>query len=60
MADVDNEPGELDTLLADIQRTIRENKLFISKLKSEAAVPDEALEESDSEVVADDGDYEEL
>jgi hypothetical protein len=52
----EKETGELDALLADIQRTIRENTRFISNLKAEAVDSDES---GDDDVV-DDGDYEEL
>jgi hypothetical protein len=53
------EPDELEKLLADVQRTIRENDLFIRHLKEEAAGSDGADEESD-EVDMNDGEYEEL
>ena len=61
MATIDQAPNELEKLLADVQRTIRENDLFISSLKKEAA--DSTAVESDEE--ADDGmvateDHEEL
>ena len=59
MAVVDQVPNELEKLLADVQRTIRENELFIRSLKKEAV--DSAELDSDEEVVeeSDDG-YEEL
>ena len=62
MAAVDQEPNELDKLLADVQRTIRENALFISSLKKEAVESDEAAseEESESDGTAGAEDYEEL
>lgn len=55
--------GELEKLLADVQRTIRENYQFIRHLKEEAAGADgpEAEEESaDNDAGADDEGYEEL
>jgi len=54
------ESGELDALLADIQRTIRENKRFISNLKAEAVDSDETLDESGGDAVVAEEDYEEL
>ena len=53
----DKDSDELEKLLADVQRTIRENDQFIRHLKEEAAGADETeAEESDT----DDADYEEL
>ena len=60
MADGEKESGELESLLADIQRTIRENTLFIRNLKAEADVSDGAAEESDGDAGTDVEDYEEL
>jgi hypothetical protein len=62
MAVGDKDSGELEKLLADVQRTIRENDQFIRHLKEEAAGVDGAdtEEESDSDDAADDGGYEEL
>jgi hypothetical protein len=63
MAVVDQEPNELEKLLADVQRTIRENAVFINSLKKEAvesaaaAVSDE--EADDGNMVAEE-EYEEL
>jgi hypothetical protein len=60
-------PNDLEKLLADVQRTIRENDLFIRSLKKEAVDSDAA--ESDEEADGDDvdvggaddaGEYEEL
>ncbi len=47
MAIIDQAPDELEKLLADVQRTIRENDLFIRSLKKEAA--DSTAVESDEE-----------
>ena len=62
MTNGDKEPGELEKLLADVQRTIRENDQFIRHLKEEAVGSDgeEGKEESDSDAGEDDGGYEEL
>jgi len=62
MAVVDQAPNDLEKLLADVQRTIRENDLFVRSLKKEAV--DSAVADSDEES-DDDGDvdsdgYEEL
>jgi len=60
MAIIDQAPDELEKLLADVQRTIRENDLFIRSLKKEDA--DSAATDIDEE--NDDADatveYEEL
>jgi hypothetical protein len=58
----DKDSSELEKLLADVQRTIRENDQFIRHLKEEAVGADEAEaeEESDNDGAADDGDYQEL
>ena len=61
MTTIDQAPNELEKLLAEVQRTIRDNDLFIRSLKKEAA--DSTAVESDEE--ADDGidvteEYEEL
>lgn len=58
----DKEPGELEKLLADVRRTIRENDQFIRHLKEETAVADglDAEEETDGDAGADDGEFEEL
>ncbi len=64
MAIIAQAPNELEKLLADVQRTIRENDLFIRSLKKEAA--DSTPAESDEEYDDDDdgivvtGEYEEL
>ena len=62
MADGDEGSSEMEKLLADVQRTIRENDQFIRRLKDEAVDSDagEAEEESDNDAAADDGGYEEL
>ncbi|HIJ88388.1 MAG TPA: hypothetical protein HPP97_12020 [Desulfuromonadales bacterium] len=62
MAVVDQAPNELEQLLADVQRTIRENDLFIRSLKKEAvdAATDDSDEESDYDSAVDKDDYEEL
>ena len=57
----DQEPNELEKLLADVRRTIRDNVMFIRSLKQEAVESASAV--SDEE--ADDGsaydyEYEEL
>jgi len=59
----DEVSGELEKLLADVQRTIRENDQFIRNLKEEAVGSDgtKAEEESaDNDADADDEGYEEL
>jgi hypothetical protein len=62
MAVVDQPLNELDKLLADVQRTIRENDLFVRLLKEEAVDSDAAVsdEETDGDAASDDDDYEEL
>ncbi|HIJ82324.1 MAG TPA: hypothetical protein HPP76_11525 [Desulfuromonadales bacterium] len=62
MAVVEQVPNELEKLLADVQRTIRENALFISSLKKEAAdsAAAESDEEADDSSGADSDEYEEL
>lgn len=62
MAVMDQSPNELDKLLADVQRTIRENDLFVRLLKEEAVDSDAAdcNEETDRDAAADDDGYEEL
>ena len=61
MAVADQEPNELEKLLADVQRTIRDNDLFIRSLKKEAvdsaalAAEEETSDDNDST-----DDYEEL
>jgi len=59
MTGSENNHDELEKLLADVQRTIRENDQFIRHLKEEAAVVDESDEEPD-DAEADDGGFEEL
>ncbi len=58
----DKESGDLEKLLADVQRTIRENDQFIRHLKEEAVGSDgaESEEESDDDAATGDGGYEEL
>ncbi len=58
----DKESGDLEKLLADVQRTIRENDQFIRHLKEKAVGSDraESEEESDDDTATADGDYEEL
>jgi hypothetical protein len=60
MTAVEKELDELDKLMADVQRTIRENDLFIRHLKEESFDTDRTEEESDRDVTTDDGVYEEL
>ncbi len=63
MAVVAQAPNDLEKLLADVQRTIRENDLFIRSLKKEAVDSDTADidEENSGDSSADDTeDYEEL
>ncbi len=62
MAVDEKDSGELEKLLADVQRTIRENDQFIRHLKEEAVGADEAEaeEESDGDDDTDDRGYEEL
>ena len=48
---------DLDKLLADVRKTITDNKQFLEKLVDEAIEVDS---ENDSEAVADEGDFEEL
>ena len=55
----DKDPDELEKLLADVQRTIRENDQFIRHLKEEADGI-EVEEVAESDVAADDDGYEEL
>lgn len=54
----DNNPDDLDKLLADVQRTIRENDLFIRNLKEEADVSGRE-DDLENDLIADDA-YEEL
>lgn len=58
----DKESNDLEKLLADVQRTIRENDQFIRHLKEEAVSPDGvgSEEEPGDDTGADDGVYEEL
>ena len=60
MAIVDQAPDELEKLLADVQRTIRENDLFLRSLRKEAADSATAYvdEENDDAEVTEE--YEEL
>jgi len=60
MAIVDQAPDELEKLLADVQRTIRENDLFLRSLRKEAADSAAAYvdEENDDAEVTEE--YEEL
>jgi hypothetical protein len=62
MAVIDQETNELEKLLADVQRTIRENEQFIRFLKEEAVGSDtaDAEEETDINADADEDEYEEL
>jgi hypothetical protein len=60
MTAIEKELDELDKLLADVQRTIRENDLFIRHLKEESVDTDMTEEEPDRDVTTDDGVYEEL
>ncbi len=60
MTACNNESDELEKLLADVQRTIRDNDQFIRHLKEEAADQDGSEEEPDNDLVPDDGGYEEL
>ncbi|GEM_PF-3595645 len=62
MADGDNGSGGLEKLLADVQRTIRENDQFIRTLRDEASRVDGVASEEapdDDDTVDEDG-YEEL
>lgn len=55
------ETDQVAKLLADVQRTIRENQQFIKSLKADDADFSEDAEDSQQEAVADDEeDYEEL
>jgi hypothetical protein len=62
MAVLDQETNELEKLLADVQRTIRENEQFIRFLKEEAVDSDtaDAAEEAENNADADEDEYEEL
>jgi len=60
MPDADKESGELESLLVDIQRTIRENTQFICNLKAESDISDGATEESDGYACTEVEVYEEL
>ena len=51
MAVVAQVPNDLEKLLADVQRTIRENDLFIRSLKKEAVDSDTA--DTDEEIAGD-------
>lgn len=50
-------PDDLDKLLAEVRKTISDNKQFLEKLVDEAL---EADSEDESETAAGDEDYEEL
>ena len=55
------ELDELGKLLADVQRTIKENKLFIHNLKEEATEADETEDvESDNRTTSEEDRFEEL
>lgn len=63
MAGIDQEPNELEKLLADVRRTIRDNELFICSLKNEAvdaAAGKSDDEHGDDDVTAAAEDFEEL
>jgi CRISPR/Cas system-associated endoribonuclease Cas2 len=62
MATVDPVPNELEKLLADVQRTIRENEQFIRFLKEETVDSDSAVgtETVDNNENIDEDEYEEL
>ena len=62
MANENTESDELGKLLADVQRTIRENEQFIRHLKEEAADSngEEAEEEQNDDAEAVDEGFEEL
>jgi hypothetical protein len=62
MAAIVPEMNELEKLLEDVQRTIRENDQFIRFLKEEAVDSDTAVgaEETDNNADADEDEYEEL
>ena len=62
MAVVDQEPNELEKLLADVQRTIRDNDMFIRSLRKEAVESAAAVsdEEADDGNMAVEEEYEEL
>jgi hypothetical protein len=62
MSTVDPVPNELEQLLADVQRTIRENDQFLRFLKEESVDSDTAVgaEEADNNEDADEEEYEEL
>ena len=55
----DKEAGDLEKLLADVQRTIRDNKQFIRCLKEEAVSSDEVDDVHNESGSAED-EYEEL
>ena len=62
MSVVCQEPNELEKLLADVRRTIRDNELFICSLKNEAvdAAAGKSDDEHDDDVTAVAEDFEEL
>lgn len=62
MTDVYRGPDELEKLLADVQRTIRENDQFIRHMKEEVVGSDVTEEEEapDSDVGENDEGFEEL
>jgi len=51
------EPDDLDKLLADVRKTISDNKLFLEKLVDEAVEDDS---EDETEAVTAEEDFEEL
>jgi hypothetical protein len=62
MSTVDPVSNELEKLLADVQRTIRENDQFIRFLKEETVDSDAAVEteEADNNQGSEEEEYEEL
>ncbi len=62
MTSIGQEPNELEKLLADVRRTIRDNDLFIRSLKKEAVEAEDAdnEEEIDGDGGADNDEYVEL
>ena len=53
-------PDDLETLLADVRKTIFDNKQFLDKLVDEAAIEVEVDSEDDFDAVASEEDFEEL
>lgn len=53
-------PDEMEILVAEVRKTISDNKQFLSKLLDETDDKDENESESDDEVAVPDEEFEEL